>query len=1186
MKSLQSGAPRRPVKALFRRRYTTAAALLIGLVTMLWLVGAAFADAGNPVLGTITPTVHDNGNGTVTISVKGQWTWLSHKSDCNFDRAATGAGIIWSDPTESGYQVGSSGVYVGTASKNSSGAAWPGGPSFDPNPIDEMVHPVDRGMLAPPSGPLAGPAGQAFNDPSSNDPNDYLLWKGGCGRSPFVEPGSAINVTAASESPDGTGNLSLASPLSGVAVGDPTLQIAGMFNAGYNSPTGNFGLTVTAVDASKTQISYTLNANGAGTLPSCSTASTCKGKVNLEPWGSWGYENATSAGSGFNSNAFSHTYTKLMANGQSGLPSRVCVNFYDVHGGGNAGTSNFQKVGGASNITVDGNGDNSIQTNAFDVTQGANCINLTQPGLVTLASDATIGNSISDTATLSGLPAGGGGTLTFEAYGPRSLSSSTPNCSGTVKYTSNVAVTNNGNYVSSSGSGGAFTPALVGKYDWKVHYEPPAGSTILTTDSACGTPATGAQKEVSSVTPLSPTLTTNAHGPFTIGANGKVDLFDTATLSGGTSNATGTITFQLFSDASCTKQVGSDVTATVTNASGADYDSPKITVSAAGPSPYHWVANYKSGDVNNSDAATKCGDANENPVVNPLRPTLTTKAGGPYPLGPNGTVDLSDVAHLADGTSNATGTITFQLFKDDGAGGCGAQVGSDVTTTVTNASGVDYASPKITVSAAGPYHWVASYKSGDANNSDVATKCGDANENPVVNPLTPTVTTDAGPTVRLGAGGTDLIDSATLAGATSNATGKITFQLFSDATCTKQVGSDVTTTVAGNRVYVSPPVHVNAAGLYHWIANYGGDGNNSRTANGCNGANENVLVINPSIAITKKPDSQTIRNGGTATWTITVTNTGDSDLRNVVVTDTLAPGCAADKTTVPALALMASNAVVSYTCSLANVKASFTNTAVATGTPPVGPDVSAQDSADVIVLNPHITIVKSPKSQTIVSGQTASFTIQVINDGDSTLTNVVVSDALAPGCARTSADIPGLASMPAAPAAGSTITYGCTLANVTASFTNTAVATGTPPVGPNVSSEDTAAVTVLPVVTHPAISIVKDPKSQTVTKGGTASFTITVLNTGDVTLTNVVVSDPLSPNCDRTIGTLAPGASVSYKCTRPNVSASFTNVAVATGHAGGTTVSARDTAPVTAKAPFVPKVVPKVVSHKKPKATG
>jgi hypothetical protein len=86
------------------------------------------------------------------------------------------------------------------------------------------------------------------------------------------------------------------------------------------------------------------------------------------------------------------------------------------------------------------------------------------------------------------------------------------------------------------------------------------------------------------------------------------------------------------------------------------------------------------------------------------------------------------------------------------------------------------------------------------------------------------------------------------------------------------------------------------------------------------------------------------------------------------------------------------------------------------------------------------------------------------------------------------------------------------------------------------------------------------------------------------------VTDALSPNCNRTIGNLAPGQSVSYQCTRPNVQSSFTNVAVVTGKAGSTTVTDQDTAPVTAKAALKPKTVtsvkPRVVSHRKPKATG
>ena len=107
---------------------------------------------------------------------------------------------------------------------------------------------------------------------------------------------------------------------------------------------------------------------------------------------------------------------------------------------------------------------------------------------------------------------------------------------------------------------------------------------------------------------------------------------------------------------------------------------------------------------------------------------------------------------------------------------------------------------------------------------------------------------------------------------------------------------------------------------------------------------------------------------------------------------------------------------------------------------------------------------------------------------------------------------------------------------MTASFTNTAVATGKPQVGPDVSSQDTAAVDRPPAGHAPGdLDRQATPNTQTVDNGGTATFTITVLNTGDAALTNVVVTDARSPNCNKTIGTLAPGQSVSYKCTRPNV---------------------------------------------------
>jgi len=286
-------------------------------------------------------------------------------------------------------------------------------------------------------------------------------------------------------------------------------------------------------------------------------------------------------------------------------------------------------------------------------------------------------------------------------------------------------------------------------------------------------------------------------------------------------------------------------------------------------------------------------------------------------------------------------------------------------------------------------------------------------------------------------------------------------------------------------------------------------------------------------------------SGATVTFTITVTNTGDVPLTNVHVTDALAPDCVRNDLGT----LQPGQSAPAYTCTLANVTASFTNSATAIGTPPSGPDVTATDTAPVQVIHPAIQIVKDP-DQTVNSGGTATFTIRVTNTGDVTLTNVQVSDALAPDCVRNN-----LGTL----AAGASTTYTCSVANVTAGFTNSATATGHPPVGPDVTSTDTAVVTVPTAnvssccsggesTTHPAIDVQKTPDTQTVVSGATVTFTITVKNTGDVTLTNVHVTDAQAPDCARSnLGTLNAGASTSYTCTLANVTGSFTNSATAFG---------------------------------------
>jgi uncharacterized repeat protein (TIGR01451 family) len=177
-------------------------------------------------------------------------------------------------------------------------------------------------------------------------------------------------------------------------------------------------------------------------------------------------------------------------------------------------------------------------------------------------------------------------------------------------------------------------------------------------------------------------------------------------------------------------------------------------------------------------------------------------------------------------------------------------------------------------------------------------------------------------------------------------------------------------------------------------------------------------------------------------------------------------------------------------------------------------------------------------------------------------------------------------------APGASVTYNCSLGNATASFTNVATATGTPPSGPNVSASDSAPVNVTPpfkpptpkpTPTHPAIAIVKDPETQSIGVGGTATFTIKVTNTGDVTLTDVKVSDPKSTGCIKSLGTLTVGQTKTYTCTKDGVSADFTNVATATGKPPtGATVKATDNADVRVAA-FTPPQHPAIGISKGPK---
>jgi uncharacterized repeat protein (TIGR01451 family) len=178
-----------------------------------------------------------------------------------------------------------------------------------------------------------------------------------------------------------------------------------------------------------------------------------------------------------------------------------------------------------------------------------------------------------------------------------------------------------------------------------------------------------------------------------------------------------------------------------------------------------------------------------------------------------------------------------------------------------------------------------------------------------------------------------------------NPTGSVIFHRYATIDCTGTATNQTAALTPGSpSTAVSDDFAPTANMSYR--AEYLGDANYPARNGDCEPLTVTPIPA-PAIAIVKNPKGQTVAVGGTATFNITVTNAGNTVLTDVHVEDPLTPDCNRTKAQIPALASMDPGATVTYTCVLRNVRASFNNVATATGTPPLGPNVTATDTAPV-----------------------------------------------------------------------------------------------------------------------------------------------------------------------------------------------------------------------------------------------
>ncbi|MBW1298793.1 DUF7507 domain-containing protein [Aquimarina litoralis] len=363
------------------------------------------------------------------------------------------------------------------------------------------------------------------------------------------------------------------------------------------------------------------------------------------------------------------------------------------------------------------------------------------------------------------------------------------------------------------------------------------------------------------------------------------------------------------------------------------------------------------------------------------------------------------------------------------------------------------------------------------------------------------------------------------------------------------------------------------------------------------------LVADPSLSVIK-----TVRVPGSALndvieYDIVVTNTGNVTLTDIEITDANADAGSIVGSPIASLAPGASVTVTAnQTITQADIDAGFIeNSATATGDSPLGGPDDVTDVSDAgdetvetpngdgttdgvtdndptvtdLIADPSLSVIKTVRVPGSVLNDVIEYDIVVTNTGNVTLTDIEITDA--------NADAGSIVGSPIAsldPGESVTVTANQTItqADIDAGFIeNSATATGDSPLGgpddvTDVSDAGDETVetpngdgttdgvtdndpTVTDLIADPSLSVIKTVRVPGSVLNNVIEYDIVVTNTGNVTLTDIEITDA---NADAgsivgsPIASLDPGESVTVTAnqtiTQADIDAGFIeNSATATG---------------------------------------
>ncbi len=285
-----------------------------------------------------------------------------------------------------------------------------------------------------------------------------------------------------------------------------------------------------------------------------------------------------------------------------------------------------------------------------------------------------------------------------------------------------------------------------------------------------------------------------------------------------------------------------------------------------------------------------------------------------------------------------------------------------------------------------------------------------------------------------------------------------------------------------------------------------------------------TFTENPAMTVTKNADKSSFSAvGDVITYTLTVENTGNVTLKNVVVSDSLVsplPAPTGDNDPVGELNVGETwTYTYTYTVTQADMEKGVVKNVVKASNPDIPEDDPDAPTDEVEVPAdpmPAMTLKKTAdKNEFTRAGDVITYTIKVKNTGNVTLKNVVVSDSLV---TLTNAMRTESKTADGELEVGETwtykYTYTVTQADMDKGFVKNVAKASNPDIPVNDPDAPSDEIEI-PGRQKPRMTVIKTAdKAKFTAVGNVINYTVTVTNTGNVTLKDVVVSDSLVPLTD------------------------------------------------------------------------